>query len=280
MCPRDLSFDEATIGLSVGGAKDINNFRDRIEKHMIPSINSITYNGLLYEYYFDTKSKRHRNHTRDNTDIEEKTENETDLFYPSYCYGKIRGFNDDYTRNETKWEYYMTLGLNSNIKQSKFKRKLLNLVIVLDHSGSMGWGFQNDGFKSDLNKNKMKIANKAVIELIKHLNDNDRFGMVIFDHEVEVIQKLQFMNNINHQELKNKILNIKENGGTNFEIGYNKAIQLYQQLNTMNDRLYENRIIILTDAQPNIGDTNSKFIIEDGIKICRKRCHTTYIHYR
>eukprot|EP01084_Bolivina_argentea_P125540 222417_1 len=49
----------STIGLSVGGAKDVNNFRECIKKKRMPSGKSITYNGLLYEYYFDTKTRKH-----------------------------------------------------------------------------------------------------------------------------------------------------------------------------------------------------------------------------
>ena len=34
-------------------------------------------------------------------------------------------------------DYYLSVGLNSNIKESDFARKKLNLVVVLDISGSM-----------------------------------------------------------------------------------------------------------------------------------------------
>eukprot|EP01084_Bolivina_argentea_P036793 68029_1 len=44
------------IGFSVGGAKDINNFRDNIENNFVPLRSSITYEGIFYDYYFDTGS--------------------------------------------------------------------------------------------------------------------------------------------------------------------------------------------------------------------------------
>ncbi len=60
------------------------------------------------------------------------------LFEPSYCYAKTAKLQlDGETKDNHKFEYYMTVGLNSNIKTEEFKRKHLNLIIVLDISGSM-----------------------------------------------------------------------------------------------------------------------------------------------
>ena len=42
------------IGFSLGGAKDINSFRLSIKNHKIPNINSITFDGIFGEYFFDT----------------------------------------------------------------------------------------------------------------------------------------------------------------------------------------------------------------------------------
>eukprot|EP01084_Bolivina_argentea_P124721 220988_1 len=80
-----------TIGLAVGGARDVNNFRKCIEEGYMPTVGSITYNGILYEYYFDTETVQHL--------IDEKTETKEDindgsmLFYPSYCYAKCKQIN-------------------------------------------------------------------------------------------------------------------------------------------------------------------------------------------
>ena len=42
------------IGFSVGGAKDINNFRENIKNGYLPVPTDVTYEGLFYDYYFDT----------------------------------------------------------------------------------------------------------------------------------------------------------------------------------------------------------------------------------
>eukprot|EP01083_Nonionella_stella_P164118 542356_1 len=258
-----------TIGLSVGGAKDVNNFRECIEKNRMPSSKSITYNGLLYEYYFDTKTRKHvMKSTDDEKKQIDKVDDGSNLFYPSYCYAKTRrlDFNlpshkdNAMGSNQDEYEYYMTVGLNSNIKTNEFKRKHLNLVIVLDKSGSMCTRW--DG------KTKMQVANESVVALLSHLTPKDRFALITFNTEAQLKHPLQFVNDINLDSLKANILAIRDGGGTNFESGYRAALQLYQglfndedyKLNAVNYD-YDHRIIFLTDARPNSGRTDENSLL-------------------
>ena len=268
----DEDEDDESIGFAVGGAKDVNNFRKCIEQNLIPNNKSaVTYNGLLYEYYFDTKTRKSQYGTAtkmENNDDEKKYENEKDeanskLFYPSYCYAKVKKMdfigsnnNGESKTNDDEFEYYMTVGLNSNLKKSQFKRKNLNIVIVLDRSGSMGWGFTGES------KSKMQVANEAVITLLKHLKPDDRFGFLLFDDKYEIIQRLQMVKNIDLKKLEEKILKIKQNGGTDFALGYRQAIKLFKELdkNELNDMEYDNRVIYLTDAQPSCGMFHQKYM--------------------
>ena len=50
---KNGSFSE-TLGFSTGGAKDIANFRENIRNNYLPLPTDITYEGLFYDYYFDT----------------------------------------------------------------------------------------------------------------------------------------------------------------------------------------------------------------------------------
>ena len=86
----------STIGLSTGGAKDAENFRENIRNGYFPISTDITYNGLFYDYYFDTKNANNENETQSNQ-----------LFSPSYS----TAVSKDPISNED--EYYMTIGLNS-----------------------------------------------------------------------------------------------------------------------------------------------------------------------
>eukprot|EP01084_Bolivina_argentea_P264973 449018_1 len=244
---------DETIGFAVGGARDVNNFRECIANDTMPNASSITFNGLLYEYYFDTKTRAPGNDT-----IEEVKDDGSMLFYPSYCYAEANN------------ECFMSVGLNSNIKAKDFKRKLLNLCIVLDKSGSMSDCFENErhNYYAQFNdgntssrpggvKTKMQVANECIVDLLRHLRPKDRFGLIVFDTKSAVYQSMQYMEEMDLDALKAMILRVHASGGTNFECGYKSAIDLYLNgSGIQNDEEYDNRIIFLTDAHPNHGATN------------------------
>ncbi|HPM26526.1 MAG TPA: hypothetical protein PLD96_04245, partial [Methanothrix sp.] len=160
-----------SIGLSAGGAKDISSFRENINNSYLPLPSDLTYEGLFYDYYFETGAAQECNK----------------LFCPSYSYALSR---DPFSGER---QYYLSLGLNSGIKD--FQRKKLNLMVVLDYSGSMGSPFDQyyydrfgnmvevDPSGREGSKTKMEIADESVVALLDHLNPDDRFGMVIFSDE-------------------------------------------------------------------------------------------------
>ena len=239
------------IGLSTGGAKDTNNFRENIKNGYFPISTDITYNGLFYDYYFETGKKTDSEH----------------LFSPSYSYAISKD------PISYKNEYYMTVGLNSNIKESDFQRKKLNLVVVLDVSSSMYSAFNSyyydrfsndnkNSFKSDDDKKtKMEIANESVNILIDQLKADDRFGIVLFNEESKVLKEIEQVSEMDIKSTKKLISTIKANGGTNLEAGYSKAIELLEKYKTAKKSEYENRIILITDAMPNCGTTSKKGLL-------------------
>eukprot|EP01084_Bolivina_argentea_P124722 220990_1 len=126
----------------------------------------------------------------------------------------------------------------------------------------------------------MDIANECVVGLLKHLTPNDRFGLVIFDHESQIKQNIDFIENINMNKLKHEILNIKAAGGTDFECGYNDAIDLYLKNNIKTNEEYDNRLILLTDAQPNHGMTDPNNLLSLVSKYSENKenyIYTTFI---
>ena len=254
-----------TIGFSTGGAKDINNFRENIKNGYFPISTDITYNGLFYDYTFDTGEK----------------EESKELFSPSYS----TAISKDPISNKN--ELYMTVGLNSNIKQSDFKRKKLNLVVVLDISGSMKSSFNSYYYDKytekkqenteDNEKTKMQIANESVNVLLDQLNDDDRFGMVLFDDDSYLGKPISLIRNTDVNAIKNHILEIEANGGTNFEAGYTKATELYKEYLNINSYEYENRIIVITDAMPNYGRTDDEGLLKYVKENAEKGIYTSFI---
>ncbi len=252
---------DSNMGLSTGGAKDVNNFRENIENGYLPISTDITYNGLFYDYTFDTG----------NTNQESE-----ELFSPSYS----TAISQDPISEED--EYYITVGLNSNIKENDFSRRKLNLVVVLDISGSMSskldtYYYDYSEETEDSNKTKMELANESVNILIDQLNDDDRFGMVLFDNSAYMAKPMNLVGKTDMEAIKGHILEIEANGGTNFESGYTKATELFKEYINEDKNEYENRIIVITDAMPNYGTTSSEGLMSYVSDNANNSIYTTFI---
>ena len=259
--------DSPEIGFSIGGAKDINNFRENIKNDYFPIYSDITYNGLFYDYYFDTGKK---------------TKSEY-LFSPSYSCAiskdPIKNMNED----------YITVGLNSNIKESDFQRKKLNLVVVIDVSGSMNskfYSYYYDCFSDDItntmksdddNKSKMEIANESVNILIDQLKADDRFGIVIFNEVAKIAKQIELVSETDIKNIKKNILEIKSFGGTNIKAGYSEATKLLEKYKNSSKSEYENRIILITDAMPNYDTTSPEGLLSYIKDNADKGIYTTFI---
>jgi Ca-activated chloride channel family protein len=263
----DSSFrTSGTIGFSVGGAKDINNFRENIFWGYLPQISDITYEGLFYEYFFNTGEQGPCD----------------DLFCPSYSYAiSIHPLTGEK-------EYFLTVGLNSGILQSDFDRNQLNLVIVLDVSGSMGAAFNRyyyngveyadlEGPEPDWNKTKMEVAKQSIVALLNHLNEGDRLGIVLFDGTASVMEKLTFIKDKNMARFEERILEIRDGGSTNMDAGMHTATTMLESFNDVDSSKYENRIIFLTDAQPNTGDISEDGLLGQVIQNSKNHIYTTFI---
>ncbi len=254
-----------SIGLSAGGAKDISSFRENINNSYLPLPSDLTYEGLFYDYYFETGAAQECKK----------------LFCPSYSYALSR---DPFSGER---QYFLSLGLNSGIKD--FERKKLNLVVVLDYSGSMGSPFDQyyydrfgnmvevDPSGQESSKTKMEIADESVVALLDHLHPDDRFGMVIFSDEAFLLDPLTDMADKKPDRLKSSILGIRETYGTNMEAGMEAGTTQFDRLLPQGGSDYENRIIFLTDAMPNLGETGDLPLYRMLEENARKGIYTTFI---
>jgi Ca-activated chloride channel family protein len=256
----------ATIGLSTGGSKDINNFRDNIRNNYLPLPTSITYEGLFYDYYFDTGS----------TSVCNK------LFCPSYSYAVTR----DPISHQS--EYYLSVGLNSGLREENFQRKKLNLVIVLDRSYSMdgyfdeyfydGRGNRVNAYASEEFKQlKIKCATKAVVSILEQLKPDDRFAIVLFDEEATLVKPMGLVSQTDMEAVENDVLSVMAEDTTNLMSGIDLATAQFRNLSELSSYEYENRIIALTDAQPNTGDYTASGLSSAIKQNASRRIYTTFI---
>jgi len=247
-----------SLGFSVGGAKDANNFYENIKKGYLPKISSITYEGVFYDHRFEITAKQKCK----------------DLFCPKY---------QTAVRNEIfsgKKEYFLSVGLDSNIDSASFKRKRLNLVVVMDISGSMSSPFDRYYYdkkhhKKNSKKSKMQIANRSIANMTKHLKTGDRFGVVLFDNRAYLAKPLREVEKTDMDAIREHILELKPRGGTNWSEGYKKAINLYKDLTK--DKDVENRIIFITDAMPNRGELAKDRLFGMVKEAAKDGIYTTFI---
>ncbi len=245
-----------SLGFSVGGAKDADNFYENIKKGYLPKVSSITYEGVFYDHYFETPMQECK-----------------ELFCPSYETAVRKNpFSE-------KKDYYISVGLNSDLKVENFKRRKLNLVVVLDISGSMGSRFDKYYYDGDIKKeaeskkSKMQIANQSIVNMIDHLKANDSFGVVLFDNNACLAKPLRKVKYTDMDAIKSHVSELTPRGGTNWSSGYKKGLELFKNL----DKDAENRIIFITDAMPNRGELGKDRLFGMVKDASRKGIYTTFI---
>ncbi len=260
--------EPADLGYSTGGAKDIENFRENIKNNYLPLPTDITYEGLFYDYYFDTGQRQRCN----------------ELFCPSYSYAISR---DPFSE---KPEHYLSVGLNSGLNATDFERKKLNLMIVLDISGSMNSSFNQYyydqfGRKSavskeepeDFDATKMQVATQSIVGLLDHLRPDDNFGMVLYDNQAYIAKPMRQVATTDMAAIKEHILALTPQGGTRMSAGLTTATTLLGEFQNTDQDRYENRIIFLTDAQPNLGNTSKEGLLSQTETNAKNNIHTTFI---
>jgi Ca-activated chloride channel family protein len=262
--PTNSTSGGGTVGLAAGGAKDANNFRENIAKKYLPLVTDITYEGVFYDYYFDTGAT---------TPCEA-------LFCPSY----VPMLSTD-PLSEAQ-EPFLSVGLNSGIKESDFARKQLNLVVVLDVSGSMGSPFDSYYYDQngnqvpnteDAGKSKIAIATESIVAMMGHLQAGDRFGVVTFTDGASALKALTLVGETDMNALARQILALTALDSTNLEAGYRMGADMLAKLGTVDPSTYENRIILLTDAMPNTGDTSATSLAGMVGSSANQRIFTTFI---
>ncbi|WP_224372407.1 vWA domain-containing protein [Hyalangium versicolor] len=135
-------------------------------------------------------------------------------------------------------EVFVQVGFSSNVDPATFRRKPLDVALVIDRSGSMGGS-------------PLQSVKEAARRLVSKLDENDTFSLVVFDDDVKTL--VQQQSAAAREALLKAIDTIEVDGGTCIECGLKEG---YAQLAKREvDPARARRLFLFTDAMPNVGAT-------------------------
>jgi Mg-chelatase subunit ChlD len=157
----------------------------------------------------------------------------------------VRWGNDEVSRNQR--EAVLQVGFTTAEVDERTDLRPLNLVFVIDHSGSMS---------AD---DKMSRVKDSLQTMVGKLRPTDIVSIVIFDNYADVLFPAECIGN--GSKLRRTIDSIQPAGSTNLHdgliLGYKEAQKNYRKDRT-------NRVILLTDGIANIGETDPKRISDES----------------
>jgi len=238
---------------SAGGAKGIESFSNAISAKYLPSPRSIEYEGIFFNYYFQTGVELVKD------------------FSPRYSYAICRdplsGVKD----------YFISVGLTGKLDGEGLHkhggRRPLNLVMVMDVSGSMASSFDGSDPSS-----KLTVAKDSLLGLMSQLKDTDRFGLITFDQNAYTIQELELWKDIDKAQLKDKIVKLDDGGSTCLIAGMKAATQMIVNgLKKKGAQTNENRVFYFTDMNPNMGTSDCNSLLKEFQANAKKKIYTTFV---
>jgi Ca-activated chloride channel homolog len=135
----------------------------------------------------------------------------------------------------------LTLGAAEMPEREGEGRRPLDMVVVLDRSGSMA------------EAGKISNATQAILELLSRLSEADRFALVSYSDQVQTHGGLLPMIPANRAMLEGKVHGIQPNGSTNLGAGLQEGIRLLANAER-SGRI--SRLILISDGLANRGVTD------------------------
>lgn len=137
----------------------------------------------------------------------------------------------------------MALGFGTSVNLDTFVRPNLDLVFLVDVSGSMSG-------------EPLAWSQDAMLAAVEHLGPADRAGLVVYGSSAQVVERSRPMGEDNKANLRAAIRRLTSNGSTDMESGMQVA---YKQIDL--DAELSHRLMIFSDAQPNTGVTEESSFV-------------------
>jgi Ca-activated chloride channel family protein len=199
--------------VGTGGGQDFAAFRAALAAGLIPGVSSLDAAGFFAEHF---------------TSLPAPTCGQT------FCLHGMLSVSPDLARGG-EWTL-LQMGMNSPIDPATVAKPPLDIVVVLDRSGSMA------------EAGKMEYAHQGIKLLVDALGPTDTFTFVAFDDRVETLFGPAHVSD--KQTLEALVDSVQPRGGTDIydglEAGYKAAL-------SVGDETQQRRVIFLTDGLPTVG---------------------------
>lgn len=137
---------------------------------------------------------------------------------------------------------WLQVGLSSAVNLDTWQRPATDFIFTVDVSGSMAWGGSPE--------TPGELARLMLHDLAEQLRPDDRVAIVAYGSEV--VTHLALTRGSDVAQIHAAIDQLREAGSTNMEAGLRRAVDLGQDL-VPDGR--QPRIVLMTDEQPNVGQT-------------------------
>lgn len=226
-CADSTSFDASPPpsgggGVSFGGAQDIGELRAILDRGEIPGPDTFDANGFFNEHFNAVPPASCGN---------------------LLCVAAGMSMGRDWLAGSH--QATLQIAVASTVDPKTFSRLPMNLVVVVDHSGSMA---------SDGRLDKVKLG---LHTLIDNLHAEDRLAIVEFDDQVDIDATLGTA--LDRTALHAIVRRLEPRGATNIFDGLRQGFLL---LGDAPPSERQNRVILLSDGNATAGDTSPTHIMQ------------------
>lgn len=218
--PEEERIDEVVVSAAVrqGGAQDINHFRDAAVDE-VPQPDTLTPEGLMGGYDLRLEGKP---------------------CAQTFCVAAEAMPAGLLTKPEDR--VMVGLGFATNVEAKSWQREPLNLVAVVDKSGSMSG-------------EPLDLVRKSLLQVASQLQAGDQLSIVLYGDRSHAHLGPTRMTAANRGAVERAILAIESEGSTNMEaglkVGYATAFASQEYFRG------RTRLMLFTDEQPNVGVTDA-----------------------
>jgi Ca-activated chloride channel family protein len=209
-------------GVSFGGQDDIGEFAAILGSGGIPSTDTLDANGFFNEHYAPPPQTSCTN---------------TLCMTPGVAVGKAW--------LDGSHQAALQLAIDTNIDPTQYPQLPMNLVVVIDHSGSMAEDGKLDDVKAGLHA------------LIDGLGSDDRLAVVQFSDTVQVLAPFG-SGSLDRTGLGTIVDGLQAEGGTDILSGLQQGFQLDV---AALDPTRQSRVILLSDGLATVGTTDDNAIL-------------------